>query len=145
MSVRSTNVYEEQSLGIYAEEESNKEPTFDAESAPRLSVLSQYTVMHVQKQLAFGTSLDIRISWYLIGVRYVVAGLIAFPHLHHRKKRDRGPFQLFLVHYLQYQYVSTTKRIPADILIHDAVFELVSAYANVGLSLGMPHVRTCMV
>jgi hypothetical protein len=64
MSVRSTNVYEEQSLGILHEEEPIKEPTFDAESAPRLSVLSQYAVMHVQKQLAFGASLKTLVCRY---------------------------------------------------------------------------------
>ena len=54
MSVRSTNVYEEQSIGVFHEEESNKEVGLYEESAPRLSVLSQYVIMHVEKQLAFG-------------------------------------------------------------------------------------------
>jgi hypothetical protein len=63
MSVRSTNVYEEQSLGIF-HEESNEEHAVDPESAPRLSVLSQYVVTHVQKQLAFGASFETLVYRY---------------------------------------------------------------------------------
>lgn len=62
MSVRATNVYEEQSLGIFHEEESNKELGLHEDSAPRLSVLSQYVIMHVEKQLAFGVYLQILVG-----------------------------------------------------------------------------------
>jgi hypothetical protein len=55
-SVRSTNVYEEQSLGIYNEGDSDEEePDFPAGEGKRMTVWSRYLAMHVRKQLAFGT------------------------------------------------------------------------------------------
>jgi hypothetical protein len=53
-SVRSTNVYEEQSLGVFlAEEESLDEDDFEP-AGPRVTVWSRYLAMHARKQLAFG-------------------------------------------------------------------------------------------
>lgn len=57
MSVRSTNVYEEQSLGIFHNEEFDEEHAFNP-SGPRFSVWSRYLTMHARKQLAFGVSLE---------------------------------------------------------------------------------------
>jgi hypothetical protein len=51
MSVRSTNVYEEKSLGIF------EEVTDDKEEAPRAmdaKVWSKYLAAHARRQLAFG-------------------------------------------------------------------------------------------
>lgn len=55
-SVRSTNVYEEQSLGVFRDEpdppdEDNFQPTGES----RVAVWSSYLAMHARKQLAFGT------------------------------------------------------------------------------------------
>lgn len=58
-SVRSTNVYEEKSLGVYRddEEEEYEEEDFEREvQGSRMMVWSQYLAMHARKQLAFGTS-----------------------------------------------------------------------------------------
>jgi len=56
MSVRSTNVYEEQSLGIFNEDDDqDEEQKFEA-SGPRLTVWSRYLAMHARRQLAFGMS-----------------------------------------------------------------------------------------
>ena len=54
-SVRSTNVYEEQSLGIFhdIDDEDEAEEGFET-SGPRMSVWSQYLAMHARRQLAFG-------------------------------------------------------------------------------------------
>ena len=51
-SVRSTNVYEEQSLGIF-NEEVDEEEAFEP-SGPRMTVWSRYLTMHARRQLAFG-------------------------------------------------------------------------------------------
>jgi hypothetical protein len=53
-SVRSTNVYEERSLGIYHDDtpESMDEAIFN--SGDRMSVWGNYLAMHARKQLAFG-------------------------------------------------------------------------------------------
>ena len=55
-SVRSTNVYEERSLGIY---EDHLNTSLDEEnfsfSGDRMSVWGNYLAMHARKQLAFGT------------------------------------------------------------------------------------------
>lgn len=53
-SVRSTNVYEEQSLGIFEEgEESDDEEDFQP-TGRRISVWSRYLAMHARRQLSFG-------------------------------------------------------------------------------------------
>jgi len=53
-SVRSTNVYEERSLGIYHNDssESMNEEIFS--SGDRTTVWGNYLAMHARKQLAFG-------------------------------------------------------------------------------------------
>jgi hypothetical protein len=53
-SVRSTNVYEEQSLGIY-DDDSEDENAFST-TGPRMTVWSRYLAMHARQQLAFGMS-----------------------------------------------------------------------------------------
>jgi len=50
-SVRSTNVYEERSLGVFEEEEEEKEPSGDGS---RVAVWGKYLSWHARKQLAFG-------------------------------------------------------------------------------------------
>ena len=52
-SVRSTNVYEERSLGIYEDDTSIDEENFSA-SGDRITVWGSYLSMHARKQLAFG-------------------------------------------------------------------------------------------
>lgn len=52
-SVRSTNVYEEQSLGVFPSEEEPDEDDFEP-AGPRVTVWSRYLAMHARKQLAFG-------------------------------------------------------------------------------------------
>jgi hypothetical protein len=52
-SVRSTNVYEEGSLGIYEDNTSIHEENFSA-SGDRITVWGSYLAMHARKQLAFG-------------------------------------------------------------------------------------------
>ena len=58
-SVRSTNVYEEKSLGIFDahEEETDGESEFQV-SGPRMAVWSRYLAMHARKQLAFGRQIQ---------------------------------------------------------------------------------------
>lgn len=55
-SVRSTNVYEERSLGIYhgeSEAEDDEEAHFNP-VGNRYTVWSRYLAMHMRKQLSFG-------------------------------------------------------------------------------------------
>ena len=56
LSVRSTNVYEEKSLGIYHgedEAEDDEEAHFNP-VGNRYTVWSRYLAMHMRKQLSFG-------------------------------------------------------------------------------------------
>jgi hypothetical protein len=53
-SVRSTNVYEEKSLGIYEDEDSVDEDI--SLSGDRMTIWGNYLTMHARRQLAFGTS-----------------------------------------------------------------------------------------
>ena len=52
--MRSTNVYEEKSLGIFAEDDPVNEDGFST-SGHRVTVLGRYLGMHMRKQLSFGT------------------------------------------------------------------------------------------
>lgn len=54
-SVRSTNVYEEQSLGVFRDDESEAEQEFQPVGS-RVTVWSRYLAMHARRQLAFGES-----------------------------------------------------------------------------------------
>ena len=61
-SVRSTNVYEEQSLGIFNENSTSgdDDEEFNA-SGNKMHVWSRYLTMHARKQLAFG-------AWFVLGL-----------------------------------------------------------------------------
>ncbi|EGO00821.1 hypothetical protein SERLA73DRAFT_105229 [Serpula lacrymans var. lacrymans S7.3] len=105
LSVRSTNVYEEQSLGIYRDDdESEEEQTFPAQG-PRMTVWSRYLAMHARKQLAFD-------MWWLALALFLVC-IIERGNLNDSKQQSW--FNIFTI-----------------------IFELVSAYGTVGLSLGQP-------
>ncbi|KAG2356590.1 cation transport protein-domain-containing protein [Suillus spraguei] len=52
LSVRSTNVYEEQSLGIYSDNDSEDGSAFST-TGPRMTVWSRYLALHARRQLAF--------------------------------------------------------------------------------------------
>ena len=61
MSVRSTNVYEENSLGVFAEEVESVDENF-APVGSTATVWSRYLAMHMRKQLSFGTDFS---AWRL--------------------------------------------------------------------------------
>jgi len=55
-SVRSTNVYEERSLGIFEDENDDQEGGADyPESDSHIAVWGRYLGRHVRRQLSFGT------------------------------------------------------------------------------------------
>ncbi|KAI0000966.1 cation transport protein-domain-containing protein [Russula vinacea] len=104
MIVRSTNVYEERSLGIY-DDSSIEEEDFSL-SGNRMTVWGNYLAMHARKQLAFD-------MWWL-GLALFLLCIIERDQL--EKKDNATWFNIFSI-----------------------VFELVSAYGGVGLSLGVPY------
>ncbi|KDR75691.1 hypothetical protein GALMADRAFT_248309 [Galerina marginata CBS 339.88] len=106
MSVRSTNVYEEQSLGIFNPDnpDAENEGTFEP-SGPRMNVWSRYLAMHARQQLAFD-------MWWLALSLFVIC-IIERSNL--ENPANFGWFNVFRI-----------------------IFELVSAYGTVGLSLGIP-------
>jgi len=104
MSVRSTNVYEEQSLGIYHDDEDEGEEGFET-SGPRMKVWSRYVAMHARRQLAFD-------MWWL------ALALFCSCIIERNKLVNPDDFEWFN--------------------IFSIIFELVSAYGTVGLSLGIP-------
>ncbi|KAJ7099551.1 cation transport protein-domain-containing protein [Mycena belliarum] len=107
MSVRSTNVYEEQSLGVFNEETDpdDDEDNFQPTGESRVTVWSRYLAMHARKQLAFD-------MWWL--------GLA-----------------VFLVCIIERKNIDSAETL-SWFNIFSVVFELVSAYGTVGLSLGIP-------
>ncbi|KAF8806550.1 TrkH-domain-containing protein [Phlegmacium glaucopus] len=111
VSVRSTNVYEEQSLGVFHDEEEEAEEGFEI-SGPRMSVWSRYLAMHARRQLAFGKFSILFDMWWL-------ALALFFSCIIERSKLENpDDFEWFN--------------------IFSIIFELVSAYGTVGLSLGIP-------
>lgn len=100
ISMRRTNVYEEQNLGIYNYSQEDDEN--DGETVP------SYIGAHLQRQLGFDL-------WYV----FLGLFLIAIAENDRLDAADDYSFQLFTV-----------------------LFEVVSAYSTVGLSLGYPGVDT---
>jgi len=105
LSVRSTNVYEEQSLGVFRnDDESEAEHEFQPVGS-RVAIWSRYLAMHARRQLAFD-------MWWL-GLALFLVCIIERGGLDNAN--NYGWFNIFTI-----------------------VFELVSAYGTVGLSLGIP-------
>ncbi|KAJ3861901.1 cation transport protein-domain-containing protein [Lentinula novae-zelandiae] len=72
-NVRSTNVYEEQSLGVYRESMiADEDPDFQL-AGPRMTVWSKYLAMHARKQLSFD-------MWWL-GLALFLVCIIERPNL----------------------------------------------------------------
>ncbi|TDL22995.1 hypothetical protein BD410DRAFT_820980 [Rickenella mellea] len=104
MSVRSTNVYEERSLGVFEDEsELENEPDTDGR---RVAVWGRYLAWHARKQLAFD-------MWWL-GLALFLVCIVERHKL--QEEANFGWFTIFSI-----------------------VFELISAYGTVGLSLGVPY------
>ncbi|KAJ7586206.1 potassium transporter [Mycena floridula] len=105
MSIRSTNVYEERSLGVFEEPpEDDEEPDDMSKLEPRQRI-GRYVGWHLRRQL----SIDI---WWLVWGVFLVAIIERHDLLDESKKW----FDLFHV-----------------------LFELVSAFGGIGLSLGVPY------
>ncbi|KZS87287.1 TrkH-domain-containing protein [Sistotremastrum niveocremeum HHB9708] len=107
MSVRSTNVYEEKSFGVYETQgpEDSDEPNPDPHGS-RTAIWGKYLAWHARKQLAFD-------MWWL--------GLA-----------------LFLICIVERDQIQDTSN-ENWFNIFQVVFEIVSAYGTVGLSLGTPN------
>ncbi|KAJ3523993.1 hypothetical protein NM688_g8637 [Phlebia brevispora] len=105
MSVRSTNVYEERSMGIFRDDESFNEDSFTP-SGNRATIWGRYLAMHARKQLSFD-------MWWL-GLALFLVCIVERGNL--EKEQNFGWFTIFTI-----------------------LFELVSAYGTVGLSLGVPY------
>ncbi|KAF8070723.1 cation transport protein-domain-containing protein [Lyophyllum atratum] len=105
MSIRSTNVYEEQSLGIFPDEEESGEEDFKP-TGHRVTVWSRYLAMHARKQLAFD-------MWWVALALFLIC-------VNERHNLDNPAVAVWFN-------------------IFTVIFELVSAYGTVGLSLGTPN------
>ncbi|KAG2055487.1 TrkH-domain-containing protein [Suillus hirtellus] len=103
--VRSTNVYEEQSLGIYKDDDESEDENAFSTAGPRMTVWSRYLAMHARRQLAFD-------MWWLC-LALVLICIIERGNLDNTE--IQGWFNIFTI-----------------------IFEIVSAYGTVGLSLGIP-------
>ncbi|KAJ6490216.1 potassium transporter [Mycena vitilis] len=105
MTIRSTNVYESESLGVFEEPpaDEDEEPTDLDKLEPRERI-GRYLLWHLDRQM----SIDI---WWLVWGVF----LVAVVERHNLLDEDKKWFDLFRV-----------------------VFELVSAFGGIGLSLGLP-------
>jgi len=100
ISVRSSNVYEERSLGITAEDDYIDEPSSDGNSGKSFRT---YFAWHARRQLAFD-------MWWIA-------------------------FALFLVCIVERGQIEDKSQI--SVHIFPIIFELISAYGTVGMSLGV--------
>ncbi|KAJ6542799.1 potassium transporter [Mycena capillaripes] len=105
MTIRSTNVYESESLGVFEEppDEEDEEPA-DLEKLEPRERIGRYLLWHLDRQM----SIDI---WWLVWGVFLVAVI----ERHNLLDEDKKWFDLFRI-----------------------VFELVSAFGGIGLSLGLP-------
>ncbi|THH17258.1 hypothetical protein EW146_g3518 [Bondarzewia mesenterica] len=129
MSVRSTNVYEERSLGVFEEEVEDDEDIEDEKDYPetdsRVSIWGRYLARHARRQLAFGQS---RLFPYVPDtITYLVLGTDMW----------WLAFAVFLVCIIERHQINDTEN-ESWFNIFSVVFEIVSAYSTVGLSLGTP-------
>ncbi|CDO70946.1 hypothetical protein BN946_scf184829.g55 [Trametes cinnabarina] len=106
LSIRSTNVYEEKSLGVFeaSPEDEDEEPNLD-ERQPRHERIGKYFSWHLRRQLAF----DI---WWLV-------------------------FAIFAVCIIERTKIMDDENAPW-FNVFRIVFELVSAFGGIGLTLGIP-------
>ncbi|KAJ7325565.1 potassium transporter [Mycena albidolilacea] len=109
MTIRSTNVYESESLGVFEEPpaEEDEEPADLDKFEPRERI-GRYLKWHLDRQM----SIDI---WWLVWGVFLVAVI----ERHNLLDEDKKWFDLFRI-----------------------VFELVSAFGGIGLSLGLPTVSS---
>ncbi|KAH9850186.1 TrkH-domain-containing protein [Lenzites betulinus] len=109
MSVRSTNVYEAGSLGVYVDDdgddELNDDEHWNRPTESRVAIWGRYLARHARRQLSFD-------MWWLAGSLFLLC-IIERPSLTDPSKQSY--FNIFAL-----------------------LFELVSAYGTVGLSLGIP-------
>ncbi|KAI0343670.1 hypothetical protein BDW22DRAFT_1356171 [Trametopsis cervina] len=106
MSVRSTNVYEEKSLGVFEEDDDTIPEEEFTTPGNRATIWSRYLAMHMRRQLSFD-------MWWL-GLALFLVCIIEKDNI---DKADNATwFNIFVI-----------------------IFELVSAYGTVGLSLGVPY------
>ncbi|TXT11937.1 uncharacterized protein COLE_02347 [Cutaneotrichosporon oleaginosum] len=109
MSVRSTNVYEERSLGLFDEDEDEDELEEAEEEIGKqvgANAVAKYLGFHARRQLAFD-------MWWIVGALFLVC-IIERPNLNDKEK---------------WEYMN----------VFNIIFELVSAYGTVGLSLGVTY------
>jgi len=104
MSVRATNVYEERSLGIFEDEDTQTQDEPSGEGS-RAAVWGRYIAWHARQQLAFD-------MWWL-GLATFLVCIIERAEI-----IDENNFSWFTIFRI--------------------IFELISAYGTVGLSLGLP-------
>ncbi|KAF8520279.1 cation transport protein-domain-containing protein [Hysterangium stoloniferum] len=115
-NVRSTNVYEERSLGIFHDPEEKYDDedelaeTHSLES--RVRIWGNYLASHARKQLSFGNIEGVADMWWLATALFLVC------IVERRSLEDDANASWFN--------------------IFGILFELISAYGTVGLSLGLP-------
>ncbi|KAI0794323.1 TrkH-domain-containing protein [Fomes fomentarius] len=109
MSVRSTNVYEEHSLGVYDQEDEydpiDNDAHWNRPSESRVAIWGKYLTRHARKQLSFD-------MWWL-------------------------SVSLFVLCVTERKNLTDPEKMPY-FNVFALLFELVSAYGTVGLSLGIP-------
>lgn len=108
VSIRSTNVYEERSLGVFEAppDDEDEEPEDINKISSRKERIGRYVGWHVRRQM----SIDI---WWLVWAVF----LVCIAERGNLMDEEKEWFDLFRV-----------------------IFELVSAFGGIGLTLGVPYV-----
>lgn len=151
-SIRSTNVYEEKSLGVYEEEEDEEEeePNIDGPEAQnnRVSVWGRYLAWHARQQLSFGNYAHVylMIRWiltWLSDIWCLCLSLFLLCIIERAKLQNTEFMEWFTIFSIR-QLIFLVQ--PLDHLSNlNIVFELISAYTGVGMSLGVPYVSLALL
>lgn len=81
--MRSSNVYEEQALGVYKPED-DPEVLFETAGGSRMRIWGRYFAMHARRQLAFGLLKYHCLRFNILTkLRFVVACYSSLSYLHH--------------------------------------------------------------
>lgn len=134
--MRSTNVYEEKSLGLFGDEVEEDDLSEEGSGA---HAVAKYIGWHARRQLAFGEShsWQRRINLYVFAdIWWLAFALWLVCIIEVRHTRHMGGQKWKLTTLMQRGHIDNDQE---WFNIFTILFELVSAYATVGLSLGVPY------
>ncbi|OCB85102.1 TrkH-domain-containing protein [Sanghuangporus baumii] len=131
LHVQATNVYEEKSLGVFEDEEEEDDEAEPNVEGTKPASVGRYLAWHARRQLSFD-------MWWL-GLVLVLLCIIE-----RGKIRDSNNFEWFTIFALSayrfsYRLLLLHFGVYNPLTSRNPVFEIISAYSGVGMSMGVPY------